>query len=156
MNWEAIGASGEVISTLVVIVSVFYLALELRQANAIARFTSFHELLSRFNEINALLLKDQSLRELLSKNEELSEDEEERLYVYVNYIANIWMSVQEARDDRLIGEKVFRGLIKDVEVELSRWPQIQRPLELFLSRYPDIKHYQIFDAVLRSKREKKE
>ena len=153
MNWEAFGAIGEMLGAILVIVSLIYLALELRQSNQIARFTAARELMTRFNEINSILLKDQSLREILAKKEKLTDDEEEKLYVFADFIMDVWISVQEARNNELIKEEVYLGMTKDVEIVLSRWPKIRHPIELWLSRYPEAIHYQVFDTVLKSKNE---
>ncbi len=149
MNWEAIGAIGEAVGAVVVVASLVYLALELRQANNIARFNTTQQLQARFNEINAILLTDQSLRELLAKKDTLTADEGERLYVFANFIVNVWISVQEARNDDQIDEDLFLSMINDVEVALERWPKIQGQIDLCLARYPGVEGYQIFDAILR-------
>lgn len=150
LNWEAIGAIGEAIGAVVVIASVVYLALELRQSNDIARFNTTQQLQGRFNEINAILLTDQSLRELLAKNDSLTRDEEERLYVFANFIINVWISVQEARNDDQIDEELYKSMTNDVHVALERWPKLRHQIELWLTRYPGVESFQIFDAVLGS------
>jgi len=65
MDWTAIGAVGEVVGAIVVIVSVAYLARQLRHANNIARFNSSAEIQARFNEINNHLLADEFSRHTL-------------------------------------------------------------------------------------------
>ncbi len=154
MNWEAVGAVGEMLGAAIVIVSLIVLALELRQANQIARFTASRQLMRRFDEINTVLLKDRSLRELLSKTDELNDDEEERLHVFADFLVNVWISIHEASINRLIKPDVFQAMMKDVEISLVRWPQIRRAIELRLSRYPETRgYYQVFDTVFSSKSE---
>ena len=149
MNWEAIGAIGETLGSLVVIASVIYLALQLRQTNDISRFNTAKELLSRFNEINSHLVSDQSLRKLLSKKDLLTPEEEEQLYAFTNLMINVWLSVQEARNAGQLDKDLFEAMIRDVDVTLERWPLTKPQIEQWLERYPEVQHYRVFDPVLR-------
>lgn len=148
---QLLGNYGEFFGGIVVVVSVVYLALQLRHANNIARFNSSHQLQVRFNETNDHLLADESLRELLAKDGLLTADDEERLYVFANFVGNIWISVQEARNHHQIEENLFQGMCNDVDVALQRWPNLRAPVQLWLSRYPQVQDFEIFDAVLRPK-----
>jgi hypothetical protein len=149
MNWEAIGAIGETLGSLVVIASVIYLALQLRQTNDISRFNTAKELLSRFNEINSHLVSDESLRRLLCKEDQLTPEEEEQLYAFTNLMINVWLSVQEARNAGQVDETLFEAMIRDVDVILERWPLTKPRIEQWLERYPEVKHYRVFEPVLR-------
>ena len=51
-----------------------------------------------------------------------------------------------------IDEELFRAMINDVPVALERWPQIRGSIELWLSRYPETRDFEVFDAVLRPER----
>ena len=50
MNWDAIGAIGEIIGALAVVISLAYLAIQIRTQNSQARLASVHEILVGFRE----------------------------------------------------------------------------------------------------------
>ena len=50
MNWEAIGAIGEIIGAAAVVVSLIYLATQIRTQNNEARLAATHEILVGFRE----------------------------------------------------------------------------------------------------------
>lgn len=59
MNWEAIGAVGEIIGAMAVVLSLIYLAIQVRQNSNMARAESQLRLLANFREFsNALKGKD--------------------------------------------------------------------------------------------------
>ena len=59
MNWEAIGAIGEIVGAMAVVLSLIYLAIQVRQNSNMARAESQLRLLANFREFsNALKGKD--------------------------------------------------------------------------------------------------
>jgi hypothetical protein len=61
MNWEAIGAIGEVIGALGVIVSLLYLAVQIRQNTASVKASSYDSWLSQAAGVSDLLLSNEAL-----------------------------------------------------------------------------------------------
>ncbi len=51
INWEAIGAVGEVVGALAVVVSIVYLAIQIRQSGRIGRFTAHQNLTESLSSI---------------------------------------------------------------------------------------------------------
>ena len=64
MNWEAISASGEIIGAAAVVVSVLYLALQVRSQVRETRLTAIHEVSEGFREGIAATFMDPGLAEL--------------------------------------------------------------------------------------------
>lgn len=50
MNWDAIGASGEIVSAVAVLVTLIYLALQIRQNSESAKITAGQSILASLNE----------------------------------------------------------------------------------------------------------
>ena len=66
MNWEAFGAIGEIIGAFAVIVSLVYLAIQVRNQNRETRIASVHEILEGFRtEIS--VFRNAEFAELLKK-----------------------------------------------------------------------------------------
>ena len=61
MNWEAIGAVGEVIGAVGVIVTLVYLATQIRSNTQATRIASFHATTDSLNQVNLLFASDREL-----------------------------------------------------------------------------------------------
>lgn len=149
MNWEAIGAAGEVLGAIAVFVTLIYLATQVRQSNSLARFNATTELVNQFNELNRMVSTDQSLRKVLSKESELSDDEREQVYNFAMMFCNVWVSAQIAHDNNQIEDEIYSACAKDVRIELARWPTFQQAVEQWLSNYPEHTGRPIFQPVFR-------
>jgi len=88
MNWEAIGAVGEIIGAIAVVVSLVYLASQLRQGNELARENAYRDLQSALDQGMAELNRDAELhklwRETLYEGKSVSDSEQERVGFLLN------------------------------------------------------------------------
>jgi hypothetical protein len=79
MDLQDIGALGEAIGGIAVIITLIYLALQIRQNTKAVRSNSFHAVTDSFNEINNLIAHDESLARIFRVGMEdlanLNEDE---------------------------------------------------------------------------------
>ena len=53
MSWEAVGAIGETIGAIAVVISLLYLALQIRTQNAQARLSALHDMSDVFREVTS-------------------------------------------------------------------------------------------------------
>ncbi len=148
MNWEAIGAVGEVLGSLAVLLTLIYLANQIRQSNDLARFNATKEIVNQFNQLNQMVATDANLRELLAKTDELSSDEREQIYNFAIMWCNVWLSSQIALDNHQIDEETYAACAKDVHVELARWPNFRTGVEQWLENYPEHTHRRIFQPAV--------
>jgi hypothetical protein len=147
MNWDAISAVGGIVSALAVLVTLIYLALQIRQSNDISRSSTSREIMSQFNEINLLIATDSSVRHLLLKEGDLSADETEQLYNFAIIFCNIWVSIQTAHDCGQVDAIFFAAGVKDITVEIGKWPNFRSAIEQWLTNYPEHSDYKIFEPV---------
>lgn len=61
MNWDAVGAISETVGVVVVVTSVWYLAVQIRKQTDEARMTATRDLARDWNELNADLSRDPEL-----------------------------------------------------------------------------------------------
>ena len=61
MNWEAIGATGEIIGALVVFLTLVYLALQIRQNTHATRAASHHAVTDALNQLNLALAENEEV-----------------------------------------------------------------------------------------------
>ena len=147
MDWDAAGAVGEILGAVAVLLTLLYLAAQIRQANKMAHFETTREIMAQFNACNHLIATEPTIREVLLKEGDLSVDESEQLYSYVDMYCNAWATTQFAFDQGLVEKPVWAGVMKDVEVTMNRWPSMRQPAETWLSNYPDFKDSEIFKAI---------
>ena len=147
MNWDAIGAFGEILGAVAVLLTLIYLATQIRQTNDISRFDTTQDIMNSFDNLNGMVVSDPSLREVLHKTSELTESENEQLYTFANMFCNTWAICQTAYDNGLIERGLFETAKIDVEFELQRWPNFRSCVLLWLARYPEWRESEIFSHV---------
>jgi hypothetical protein len=148
VNWDAAGAIGEVVGAAAVLVTLVYLATQIKQANNLSRFDTLKEIMNQFNHLNEMVVADPVLRQLLMKTGELSDDEREQLYVFAIMFCNVWVTIQIAYDNDQIDEEVYAAGAKDVRVEADRWPNFRPAVEQWLLNYPEHAEREIFNYVV--------
>jgi len=72
MNWEAIGAIGEILGAVAVIATLLYLAKQLSHAVDSSSSAATDRVIRGFDEINRMIVADGSLRETLLNETELT------------------------------------------------------------------------------------
>lgn len=70
MDWEAIGAVGEILGALGVIASLLYLALQINQSNKVTRATTYHEITKDVREAQQFQANSPDYASIMSKADE--------------------------------------------------------------------------------------
>ena len=73
MNWEALGAIGEIVGAVAVVVTVGYLAVQIRQNTAAIHMSAAEKALDNVAEFNRFLASDEQLIDLWYKANEAPE-----------------------------------------------------------------------------------
>ena len=138
MNWEAIGASGEVLGSVLVIATLVYLSIQIRQTNNTALYNAQKNLLAGFDEINKIIATDHSIRDVLLKKDKLSASEERQIYAFALMYGAAWISAEQGLKHGQIWKETYLTIGSDVSIQLERWPALRQPLNQWLDNYPDI------------------
>lgn len=95
MNWDAIGAIGELAGALAVVFTLFYLAVQIRQNTSAVKASTHHAISDSFNVVNKLLASDPNIARIFRLGNTglsaLSEDEQ----VAYSFILTMFMRVSE-------------------------------------------------------------
>lgn len=67
MNWEAIGAVGELVGATAVLITFIYLAVQIRQNTAAVATSTYESVMTGFNDINIVVASDPPLASLLDR-----------------------------------------------------------------------------------------
>jgi hypothetical protein len=153
VDWDAIGAVGEILGATAVFASLFYLALQIRsqtrQAKAAMVQTISAELAkgtdasSQNPEFATIMLK-------AIKGEELSQLERFRINQYLNRCLNTWLAVQHAYDRGQIDRDYFESICHDVN-RLVGVPAFARELNRLLESFPIERQREMFKNLPTSK-----
>ena len=96
MNWDAIGAIGEILGALAVVATLFYLAIQIRHSARLSQSQIHTELLALGHEAHNWK-RDPAFAELLiradSNYAELSPAEKEQFSTYVFQLLNVWSTL---------------------------------------------------------------
>jgi hypothetical protein len=137
MNWEAIGAVGEVAGAIAVVLSLMYLAHQVRTSNKLARAGAWRQPTSDLNSLNAAFAIDPVFRRALSRayfeeaeRSAFEPDEAMALDLYLVSITNLYEQLfREVRegvlDDRAMKDFGAQNLLKTAYYQ-SSW-EVYRP-----------------------------
>jgi hypothetical protein len=149
VNWDALGAIGEIVGAVLVLATLVYLASQIRQTNEISRFGTTKDIMVKFDLLNDRLVADSGLRHALHTSEPLTEEEKDLPYSFVNMWANTWIICQSAHDNGPIDDGFYLTAKKDVLVEIDRWRNIGPFVNQFLDNFPVFRDYEIFEELRR-------
>lgn len=128
MNWDAIGAVGEIIGAIAVVGSLAYLATQIRTSNLAVKQSAAQELMNEMREFYAQISSDNSLATLWTKGvsspEELSSSEAIQFGLLITQAVLVWERIYELEEkegiepwfsnhvnwsrDNLLGSKGFQ------------------------------------------------
>ena len=97
MNWEAIGAVGEILAALAVVATLAYLAKQIRHQNDLTKYSAWESIFDGFNQVNAVPANSLEIAKIinagLTQPKQLSADEG---LVWTSYWRLYYNQVQRA------------------------------------------------------------
>ena len=157
MNWEALGAIGEVLGAVAVIATLGYLAVQIRQNRlsnramfqfqAQTEFTRTHEQIFGSPD-NARLLVLLRNRELPP---DLSPEDLQRIKSYSNALMNAYVSLAVAHFHQQIDDDVYESYCLDFERYVMDWyPGLMPIAKEHLGHYPWARRQKIFEPLFKA------
>jgi hypothetical protein len=153
MNWDAIGAVGEVLGAIAVIATLLYLGTQISQTNRIAKSSVARELQQKYSDLYTLIATNSEIRGLVTRLRNSnyiieSEEEEEQLESFCLLLLGLWLSTGVANSQGQIEQNQYQVYCQDVEVKLSKWPGMRTQIETTLRKYPTTDAFEIFKPIL--------
>ena len=109
MNWEAIGAMGEILGAAAVVLTLFYLARQLRDQNRASEIDAYEGIMNEFNEMNRMIASDKTLYRIfidgLNRPDELDDDQAGQFSFLFRCYANNFQKVHRAYERGAISER---------------------------------------------------
>ncbi len=141
----------ELIGLATLIVSVLFLALQVRQGNEVARATVAYELSNMFNDYHGLVMGDPEVAELLVRmardESEFTEVERRQIQSLANRLFNIWTSAHQGFENGVVTPEEY----DNYQLDVSRAMGLKAAVPFwrsFLDTYPSRKAWPIFAPLL--------
>ena len=153
MDWDAIGAIGEVLGAVAVIATLLYLGTQISQTNRIAKSSVARELQQKYSDLYTLIATNSEIMGLVTRLRNSnyvieSEEEEEQLESFCLLLLGLWLSTGVAHSQGQIEKNQYQIYCQDVEVKLSKWPGMRTQIETTLRKYPTTDAFEIFKPIL--------
>jgi hypothetical protein len=116
VNWEAIGAITEIVGAFAVVISLVYLALQIRTQNSQAKLSALHEMSKEHRETTVMFATENISDIFVRANNDydsVSEAESVQLIVLVTSFFRAWENAFLENKDGSLDENVWVSLSKD-------------------------------------------
>jgi hypothetical protein len=111
-DWSSIA---EIVGAIAVVVSLLYLAIQMRSQNREARLSTINSSLAEWNSLLALVADSSELASIWNrglKNEELSEDEEVRFRAFANSYLRVVEGLYLQHLEGRLDDRIWHGISK--------------------------------------------
>jgi len=124
MNWEAIAAVGQLVGAIAVLVTLIYLAIQMKQNTAAVATSTYESTMSGFNDINIVVASTPGLASIINRGcmstNELTDIETIQFNFILRCYANQWW-------------KLFK-LYERGSLEHTEWPNFAKEAAQFLEQ----------------------
>lgn len=139
MNWEAIGAIGETVGALGVVITLIYLATQIRSQNRESRIAAVHELTEAFRGA-IMSFQDPNLAAIFVRAKENFEDlpEEERLQFIsmMHGILRVWEDAYYQYGEQRLDSRLWNAMVVQFSGYFSL-PGVRRVWEIRKQAYSE-------------------
>ena len=139
MNWDAIGAAGEIVGAVAVVISLIYLAAQIRNQNRESRIARMHEMSHGFREATSKLL-DANVTDIFVKAigsfESLTDEERLKLIIGMTAIFRAWEEAFIQHDMGHLDSRAWKPMLSYYAFILSA-PSAYRVWEMRRAHFDD-------------------
>ena len=152
MNWDAIGATAEILGASAVFASLIYLAIQIRGSTNQARAQMFQSIAAEQSRVSDAITNDPENLSVWLKMQggsELTREERVRRLHLIARIVQANLAIQIAYDKGQIGKEFF-GDAKEQIKEMFGSEHARRAAKKYLERqHPNLMHSEIFAYILK-------
>jgi hypothetical protein len=152
MNWDALGAMGEIVGAVAVVATLLYLAAQMRHSNRTSKAAVASDLMQKYNDFLTVVLANPEIGKLASRltNPAFvpeSDEEPDNAHSFANLLCNLWFSAQIAYEQGQIDERDYSFYQSDVEARLKKWPAALPYVRGVLEHYPGMEKFPIYAPI---------
>jgi hypothetical protein len=154
MNWDAVGAISEILGTLLVLLTLLYLARQVAHGVTSSRSAQNMSLMEAYADFNTSIFTNPDVAALMAKLESNEKAETVAEAVRIRHIAyrygDIIFAAETAYREGQITNAQFEAYRTDVTVFLDTYPGMKAKLIEAYERFPTIKEMRIWGGMLSS------
>ncbi len=152
MNWEAIGAVGEILGALGVIATLIYLALQIRQNTRSIQANRLNEIGREFAERHMVVATSSEMPRIAAncrkpRSDDFSPEDQERVLAWVNSQANTYFTIAVAHQNGELSDDVYKAYCQDVHRIVGTYPGALPEWHIWCDYYPLLRQYKIFNPL---------
>ena len=117
MNWDALGAIGELVGAVAVVVTLIYVARQIHQVNAQSQASARYSFIEAYSDMNTSISNNRELASVFRRGfagEELDEDERMQFFTLVGQFLNTWSVLFDLHREGLLPENQWVMVRKDI------------------------------------------
>lgn len=122
MNWDALGAIGEIVGAIAVVVTLLYVARQIRQANAQTQAQARYSFVEAYGHMNTSISGNKAVASIFRKGIkglDLDEDEHIQFFALIGQFLNTWSVLYDLHEDGLLPENQWTMVRKDIITMMS-------------------------------------
>jgi len=151
MNWDAIGAFGEIVGAAAVILSLLYLAKQVQQSNRIALTSIETELQNNWSSLNESIYSDSEMAELLHKAKDsdsaFTGPELVKLEMWARRLLNAWLALESSYNNKLASEETLALLPNNIRNLVETYPGSHATWSEVLGEFPSLCDSIVFKSI---------
>ncbi|MGR8948211.1 MAG: hypothetical protein ACU84Q_09210 [Gammaproteobacteria bacterium] len=145
MNWDAIGAVGEIVGAIAVVISLVYVAVQIRQNTAAVRVSTHQDLLANQTAAQHIAAANPQVAELWQQADDdydgLSPAERKQFTVFSLNMFNTFQSARFSHEADLLPEEVWEAWVRGYAAIIGSSPGFRREWVSLRELYtPNIRH----------------
>lgn len=122
MNWDALGAVGEIVGAVAVVVTLLYVARQIHQANAQTQAQARYSFVEAYGHMNTSISANKSVASIFRrgiKGLDLDEDEYIQFFALIGQFLNTWSVLYDLHEQGMLPENQWTMVRKDIITMMS-------------------------------------
>ena len=155
MNWDALGAIGELVGAVAVVATLLYLSAQIRYSTRTAKSAVASDLMQKYNDFLTNVLANPEMNKLASNLTDPNfvpepGAETDNAESFANLLCNLWFNAQIAYEQGQIDERDYAFYSLDVTAKLNKWPAVIPYARRVLENYPGMEKFPIYAQIFDS------
>ncbi len=149
MNWDGIIAVAEMAGALAVVVSLLYVAAQIKQSNRQSTSESAFAFISESNRLLQWVAEPEIANVLVKLRSEtaLTPEEEIRTEAFAEYLLNTWWAAETSYQNGIMDKDMYHVLTEEVTRYLKTYPPLQGYFRPILNHFSNLGGMRIFAPI---------
>ena len=151
INWEALGAIAELTGAAVLVITLVYLARQIRQSNQIAIASTEIGVRNAFGSINESIYSNPAVADLFAKvsnpDAKLTPAEEVQVLNIVLRLLNSWLAIETAYANRIVPRETYDLIEDNIRIVLDLYPGTLEAWQQAVTGFPALSEKEVFRLV---------